>query len=81
MSARSHHNVYRTKPAGTDYQDVLNRAKRFFRTDKKFRILPGKVFLATNYSDIYYSKGQRVYEFVDGRWTEIVNGFWNEQGA
>lgn len=85
MSARSHHNVKRTMPAGRDFEDVLKRAKRFFRITEKFRILPpfyeNGIYIAVYYSDTAYSKGQRVFEFVDGRWTEVKEGFWNKKEA
>ncbi|MBP5726630.1 MAG: hypothetical protein J6Y48_06090 [Clostridia bacterium] len=83
MSARSHHQVVRTSPAGTDYLNVLSRAKQFYRRDEKFRIIPphkeGGSYLACGYSEYYYSKGQRVYEFIDGRWNEVITGWWNEK--
>ncbi len=82
MSARGHHCRAREMPWGTDFEEVLKKAKRFFRNCGRFRILPpikdGGVYSSASYDEKFYSKGQKVFEFNNDKWVEIPAGFWNE---
>lgn len=44
MAVRHQHNRYRTEPYGADFDDVVRRAKRFFKDE---------TFIITKYKDIY----------------------------
>lgn len=71
MAVRHQHNRRKTEPWGTDFNDVLKRAKAFFKDG---------VFYITKYQDIY-SAGRPSIVFKnpdDARYFQKQGRWWKE---
>lgn len=85
MAVRRQCNRYKTAPSGRDFQEVLKKAKSFFRNTGRFEIaLFGGVYTTTGETDPCYSvpDGTRFFVFNGKRWKETDrsdkrNSFFN----
>ena len=73
MGARSTHNRYKTEPFGSDFKDVLKRAKAFFKDG---------TFYITKFNKTYCSERPSVWakDPSDAVYFTKVNHKWIQQG-
>lgn len=73
MGARKTHNRYRTEPYGSDFRDVLKRAKAFFKDG---------TFYISEYCNVYSSNRPSVWakDPTNAVYFTKVNNKWIKQG-
>ena len=73
MAVRKQCNRYKTEPFGTDYNDVLKRAKRFFKDGTFMMVKYGNVWTSTTVP-IGFKKPENAIYFTknNGRWENVI---------
>lgn len=79
MGVRRQCNRYKTEPYGADFNDVLKRAKAFFRDDGEFMICGYQLSRPTVWTSssvplppFSIRSDTRIYKKIGRRWVEIA---------